>query len=60
MISVPAGGMKTDRVAATLEFYGADTMLLIGGGLLESPDAATLLVRSRRFVEAVQTFPYRA
>lgn len=59
-LPVPAGGMKTDRVAATLEFYGADTMLLIGGGLLESPDAATLLARSRRFVEAVQTFPYRA
>jgi ribulose-bisphosphate carboxylase large chain len=57
---VPAGGIRTESVPAALEFYGADTMLLIGGSLLESPDTATLLSRSRQFVAAVQSFPYPA
>ncbi len=33
---VPAGGMTLDRVPEMLEFYGADTILLIGGGLLSA------------------------
>ena len=57
-LPVPAGGMKTAGVPAVLEFYGPDTLLLIGGSLLEAPDAATLLARSRQFVAAVQSFPY--
>ena len=31
---VPAGGMTLDRLAEILKFYGEDTMILIGGGLL--------------------------
>lgn len=33
-LPVPAGGMTRDRVPEMLDFYGADVMLLIGGGLL--------------------------
>jgi ribulose-bisphosphate carboxylase large chain len=33
-VPVPAGGMTPERVPEMLEFYGPDTMLLIGGGLL--------------------------
>ena len=33
-LPVPAGGMTRARVAEMLAFYGPDTMLLIGGGLL--------------------------
>lgn len=33
-LPVPAGGMTLDRVREMLDFYGADTMLLIGGNLL--------------------------
>ncbi len=57
-LPVPAGGMRTESVPEVLESYGADTMLLIGGSLLESPDAATLLARCRQFVAAVHSFPY--
>jgi len=35
-VPVPAGGMTPERVAEMLEFYGRDTMLLIGGGLLQA------------------------
>ena len=35
-VPVPAGGMSRERVPEMLEFYGADIMLLIGGGLLEA------------------------
>jgi ribulose-bisphosphate carboxylase large chain len=58
-LPVPAGGIKTETVSTVLEFYGADAMLLIGGGLLESSDAKILLARSQSFVEAVQNFSYR-
>jgi ribulose-bisphosphate carboxylase large chain len=57
-LPVPAGGIRTENVSAVLESYGADTMLLVGGSLLESPDAKTLLARSRQFVEAVHAFHY--
>jgi len=35
-IPVPAGGMTRDRASELVHFYGQDTMLLIGGSLLES------------------------
>lgn len=37
---VPAGGIKTSRVREVLSFYGVETMLLVGGSLLESGDVA--------------------
>jgi ribulose-bisphosphate carboxylase large chain len=33
-LPAPAGGMTLDRVPELLDFYGQDTMLLIGGSLL--------------------------
>ncbi len=38
---VPAGGMTTDRAPEMLDFYGHDTILLIGGNLLAAGDALT-------------------
>lgn len=49
---VPAGGMPVERVSEMIDFYGTDTMLLIGGSLLSAGD--TLLERSRTFVAAVE------
>ncbi|WP_088343331.1 MULTISPECIES: RuBisCO large subunit C-terminal-like domain-containing protein [Rhodomicrobium] len=40
-IPVPAGGMTLDRLGEMLTFYGADTMVLIGGGLLAAKDRLT-------------------
>ncbi len=37
----PAGGMTLDRVPELLDFYGPDTMLLIGGSLLSARDRLT-------------------
>lgn len=34
---IPAGGMSLERVGEMLDFYGDDTMLLIGGSLLAAP-----------------------
>jgi ribulose-bisphosphate carboxylase large chain len=59
-MAVPAGGIRVENLPGILEFYGRDAMLLIGGSLLESPDAATLLARCRAFVEAVHAFAYPA
>lgn len=50
-VPVPAGGMTPDRVAEMLEFYGNDTMLLIGGGLLAAGERMT--EEAARFVEKV-------
>ncbi len=36
-VPIPAGGMSLERVAEMLDFYGDDTMLLIGGSLLAAP-----------------------
>jgi ribulose-bisphosphate carboxylase large chain len=55
---VPAGGMKVEGLASVLQLYGADTVLLVGGSLLDAPDTDALLSRSRQFVAAVQSFPY--
>jgi ribulose-bisphosphate carboxylase large chain len=35
-VPVPAGGMTAERIDEMLSFYGPDTMLLIGGGLLQA------------------------
>jgi ribulose-bisphosphate carboxylase large chain len=51
-LPVPAGGMRLDRVEELLDFYGPDTMLLIGGNLLLAEGDA-LLARARDFVAAV-------
>ncbi len=52
---VPAGGMRLERVEELLSFYGADTMLLIGGNLLLA-DGEALRARARAFVAAVAAF----
>jgi len=57
-LPAPAGGIGVENTGGVLGDYGADTMLLIGGSLLESPDEKTLLLRSRQFVAAVHAFPY--
>jgi ribulose-bisphosphate carboxylase large chain len=49
---VPAGGMTVDRVDEMIDFYGMDTILLIGGGLLIARER--LLEQSAAFVEQVQ------
>ena len=43
--------MTVERAPEMLDFYGNDTMLLIGGGLLAAGDA--LLERTREFVNTV-------
>jgi len=48
---VPAGGLKVERVEELIAFYGADTILLIGGGLYEAGDQ--LFERTRVWVERV-------
>ena len=51
---VPAGGMTADRVDEMLSFYGRDTMLLIGGGLLQAGErlAEAAAAFTRRVAEA--------
>ena len=51
-LPVPAGGMRLDRIDELLDFYGPDTMLLIGGNLLLAEGDA-LLARAREFVNGV-------
>lgn len=50
-LPVPAGGMLLERVPELLDFYGPDTMLLIGGNLLIARER--LFERSAAFVAAV-------
>ena len=50
-LPVPAGGMSVERVPEMVADYGADTMLLIGGGLLSAGDR--LLAKGREFVQSV-------
>lgn len=50
---VPAGGMSVERVPEIVALFGTDTMLLIGGSLLEAGDA--LAARCRAFADAVST-----
>jgi ribulose-bisphosphate carboxylase large chain len=49
---VPAGGMTVERVGEMITFFGPDTVLLIGGSLLDAGDA--LLERTRTFVTRVE------
>ncbi len=53
-LPVPAGGMRLERVEELLDFYGSDTMLLIGGNLLIAGEK--LLERTREFVDRVETY----
>jgi len=55
-VPVPAGGMSRERVPEMLEFYGADIMLLIGGGLLVARDR--LAEATAGFVAAVHGYAY--
>jgi ribulose-bisphosphate carboxylase large chain len=48
---VPAGGIRVEHVPDLLEFYGPDTILLLGGSLYEAGD--TLFERTRALVEQV-------
>jgi ribulose-bisphosphate carboxylase large chain len=50
-LPVPAGGISLDRVGELLDFYGPDTMLLIGGSLLLARERITEETAS--FVRAV-------
>jgi len=51
-LPVPAGGLTLNRVPETLDFYGPDTMLLIGGDLLLNP-LDKLAGETQKFVRAV-------
>ncbi len=51
-LPVPAGGMSPERVAELLDFYGDDTMLLIGGSLLAAEEGVTAAASS--FASAVR------
>ena len=57
-VPVPAGGMSRERVGEMLEFYGADIMLLIGGGLLEARERLTEATAA--FVTEVQAWSLKA
>jgi ribulose-bisphosphate carboxylase large chain len=50
-LPVPAGGMTLERAGEIIEFYGNDTMLLIGGNLLMARERIT--AETERFVRAV-------
>ena len=55
-LPIPAGGMTLVRTAEILDFYGPDTMLLIGGNLLAARDRIT--DEAARFARAVADHPY--
>jgi ribulose-bisphosphate carboxylase large chain len=48
---VPAGGIALERVGEILDFYGEDTMLLIGGSLLLARDR--IVEETEQFTHAV-------
>jgi ribulose-bisphosphate carboxylase large chain len=52
VLPVPAGGMTLERIREILDFYGRDTMLLIGGDLLSAGDRIT--EAAERFVQAIE------
>jgi ribulose-bisphosphate carboxylase large chain len=53
-LPVPAGGMTLERTQEMLDFYGKDTMLLIGGNLLLAGDQ--MIVAAERFARAVADY----
>lgn len=55
-LPVPAGGMRLERIEELLDFYGPDTMLLIGGNLLIDRDH--IFERTREFVDRVHAHTY--
>jgi ribulose-bisphosphate carboxylase large chain len=55
-VPVPAGGMTRERVSEILDFYGADIMLLIGGGLLSARER--LVEETSAFVAEVKNHRY--
>jgi ribulose-bisphosphate carboxylase large chain len=56
-LPVPAGGMTLARTGEMLDFYGPDTMLLIGGNLLMAGEHIT--EQAALFARAVARHPYR-
>lgn len=50
-LPVPAGGIRLERVAELIAFYGRECMLLIGGSLYEAGDA--VFTRTRELVHHV-------
>lgn len=56
ILPCPAGGMTLERAASMAEFYGADTALLMGGGLFTLPGA--LAENCGRFVGALSGLPF--
>ena len=56
-LPVPAGGMTVERTGEILDFYGPDTMLLIGGNLLMAREHVT--AAAEVFVRAVADHPYQ-
>ena len=55
-LPIPAGGMTLVRTTEILDFYGADTMLLIGGNLLAARER--IAEEAERFARAVADHPY--
>ncbi len=55
-LPIPAGGMTLARTAEILDFYGPDTMLLIGGNLLMARERIT--EEAERFARAVADHPH--
>ncbi|HBK04755.1 MAG TPA: ribulose 1,5-bisphosphate carboxylase [Acetobacteraceae bacterium] len=53
-LPVPAGGMTLERTKEIIDFYGKDTMLLIGGNLLLAREDITK--ETERFTRAVGDF----
>jgi hypothetical protein len=56
-LPAPAGGITLDRVADILDFYGPDTMLLIGGSLLSARER--LAEETAAFTRRVAAHVYR-
>ena len=55
-LPVPAGGMTLARTAEILDFYGPDTMLLIGGNLLLAREL--IATEAEKFVRTVADHRY--
>ncbi|HEY1847704.1 MAG TPA: RuBisCO large subunit C-terminal-like domain-containing protein [Opitutaceae bacterium] len=51
---VPAGGIRRENVQDVLATFGADTILLLGGSLLEAGSERDLIARCGTFVSAVR------
>lgn len=52
-LPAPAGGMSADRASELVEFFGLDTILLVGGSLLEANDE--LADRTEAFTTSVRS-----